>query len=159
PRWRHSVANWLHQTACYLSMRANRAATRRLHHESRVHSRTCAEPSAEIAGRELQAALDEALVSLPEQYRAPLVLCCLEGATRDEAAQQLGCPLGTLKSRLERGRELLRRRLTARGLTLLATLPAALLTSSTSALPPGLLPTVVQYSLQFTDNCLSGRAT
>src|SRR5262245_44303355 len=73
PRWRHSVANWLHQTACYLSMRANRAATRRLHHESRVHSRTCAEPSAEIGGRELQAALDEALVSLPEQYRAPLV--------------------------------------------------------------------------------------
>ncbi|HEV3117858.1 MAG TPA: sigma-70 family RNA polymerase sigma factor [Gemmataceae bacterium] len=160
-RWRNSVANWLYQTAYYLSMRANRAATRRWHHESRAHPPPCTEPAAEIAGRELQAALDEALASLPEKYRAPLVLCYLEGATRDEAAEQLGCPLGTLKSRLEHGRELMRRRLSARGLTLPATLAAALLLHPASAadLPPRLLSTVVQSSLRFTDESISGMAT
>src|SRR5262249_8555655 len=56
----------------------------------------------------------------------PLVLCCLEGQSGDEAARQLGCSLSTLKRRLSRGRELLRTRLARRGLTLSAALAAAL---------------------------------
>jgi hypothetical protein len=45
---------------------------------------------------------------LPEVYRVPVVLCCLEGCTQDDAAAQVGWTAGSLKGRLERGRKLLR---------------------------------------------------
>src|SRR5262249_27045717 len=70
--------------------------------------RIAPDPLAEITAREAQAVLDEELARLPERLRAPLVLCHLEGATRDEAARQLGCSLATLKRRLHKGREPLR---------------------------------------------------
>jgi DNA-directed RNA polymerase specialized sigma24 family protein len=62
--------------------------------------------------------LDDELSRLPDRYRAPLVLCYLEGLTNGEAARQLGCPEGTVWTRLSRGRELLRHRLARRGVTL-----------------------------------------
>src|SRR5262249_28239339 len=67
---------------------------------------------------------------LPTKMREALVLCCLQGRTRDEAAAELGCTVGAVKSRLERGRELLRRALARRGLEL----PAALLATGLTAL-------------------------
>ena len=65
------------------------------------------------------------------------MLCCLEGNTQDEAAQKLAWPLSTLKLRLSQGRELLRRRLARRGLTLGAVLSAAVLSegAASAALP------------------------
>ena len=48
---------------------------------------------------------------LPERLRRPFILCYLEGKTNEEAARQLGCPAGTIFSRLARGREMLRRRI------------------------------------------------
>ncbi len=84
-----------------------------------------------MSGRELLAALDEELDRLPPRYREPLVLCYLEGLTRDEAAVRLGVPAGTIKIRLERGRKRLGSALMGRGcalgaglLTLAATSPA-----------------------------------
>src|SRR5438477_12193282 len=74
----------------------------------------------EAAWRELQAILDESLQKLSEKYRSALVLCYLEGITQEEAARQLGCPLGTIRSRLAQGRKLLRERLARRGLALSA---------------------------------------
>src|SRR3954462_3342395 len=72
----------------------------------------------EVASRELRAGLDEELAALPGRCRDALVLCYLEGLTLEGAAQRLGCPWGTVASRLAQGRELLRDRLTRRGLDL-----------------------------------------
>ena len=57
-------------------------------------------------------------------------MCYLEGQTHDQAAEALGCPVGTIRSRLSRGRELLRRRLTRRGYA-----PTAAILGQGSALP------------------------
>jgi RNA polymerase sigma factor (sigma-70 family) len=101
-RWHESIAGWLHEVA--------RRTARK------VRSRPISLPLLENAMPELPPAndtdlrevLDDALASLPEHYRTPLVLCCCEGQTNEEAAQALGCALGTVKSRLARGRDLLR---------------------------------------------------
>jgi RNA polymerase sigma-70 factor (ECF subfamily) len=60
--------------------------------------------------------LDEELGRLAQKYRTPLVLFYLEGKTTEEVAGQLGCPKGTVLSRLARGRERLRLRLVRRGM-------------------------------------------
>src|SRR5262249_40118175 len=75
--------------------------------------------------REICTLLAEETRALSESLRAPLVLCYLEGKTRDEAAGLLGLSLGTLKRRLEQGRERLRLRLARRGVTLSGALLAA----------------------------------
>jgi hypothetical protein len=104
------------------------------------------DPLAELSVREAQAILDEELDRLPQKLRAPLVLCCLEGRTRDEAARQLGWSSKLVKSRLEQGRERLRSRLCRRGLTLPAALGATLLMeeAAPAALPAVLIRAAVQ---------------
>ena len=67
---------------------------------------------------ELRTVLDVELNRLPERYRVPIVLCYLQGKSYQEAAEQLGCPLGTLSGRLTRGKDRLRLQLVRRGLTL-----------------------------------------
>ena len=79
-----------------------------------------ATPAADEALRDWQPILHEEVDRLPEKYRVPVVLCYLEGKTHDDAARQLGCPLGTVKGRLARARDLLRTRLARRGLALTA---------------------------------------
>jgi RNA polymerase sigma factor (sigma-70 family) len=140
--WHDSVANWLYTVAYRLALKVRGDSARRLAREQQTAPRRSApDPLAEVTGRELCAALDEELQRLPGRYRIPLVLCCLQGIARDEAAQQLGWSLGALKGRLQRGRELLHRRLARRGLCLsaglatLALLPAA----GRASLPPRLL--------------------
>ena len=52
-----------------------------------------------------------ALMTLPEAYRVPLVLVYAEGLSYRELATTLGCPMGTVMSRLHRGRKILEREL------------------------------------------------
>src|SRR5262249_46601413 len=99
--------------------------------------------------RELVGALDEEVNRLPERYRAPLVLCHLEGRTRDEAARELGWSLATLKRRLEQGRDLLRAGLARRGLALPGALLAAALTqAATAAVPAPLAGATVRAAVE-----------
>jgi RNA polymerase sigma factor (sigma-70 family) len=136
-----SVGSWLYKVAYRAAVRARGAAARRKLREA--HGATppsrpqparqarsaagAADPLDDVTWQELQAILHEELQRLAEKYRAPVVLCCLEGKSRDEAAAQLGWSLGTVKGRLERGRELLRARLVRRCVTLSAAVGATLL--------------------------------
>ena len=122
-----ALAGWLHSTAYRLSLNARRGRQRRVVAEGRAPIRQSQTPLDELSGRELMAALHDELRRLPERYRLPLILCCLEGRTQDESATILSCSAGAVKARIERGRELLRRRLAARGLAVGAALGAGLL--------------------------------
>src|SRR5205814_4117695 len=93
-----------------------------------------ADALAEVSGRELVTIIDDELARLPAAYRLPLLLCAVEGLSREEAARRLGWPAGSVKGRLERGRELLRTRLAKRGLTMPAVLTSGLLTTPAEAL-------------------------
>jgi RNA polymerase sigma factor (sigma-70 family) len=83
------------------------------------------DPLSSLTARELLVVLEEELAQLPVTYRMAVVLCCLEGHSRDEAAARLGCTPGALRGWLERGRARLHARLIKRGITLTAALAAA----------------------------------
>jgi RNA polymerase sigma factor (sigma-70 family) len=148
PGWQDSVAAWLHLIAYRLALKVRADAERRTAAEPPPPARPSSDALAEVSGRELCAILDEELSALPHSYRAPLVLCCLEGLSRDEAAQRLGWSQGSVKGRLERGRELLRRRLERRGVALSAGLAGlALAGGARAALAPGLRAAAVAAAL------------
>jgi RNA polymerase sigma factor (sigma-70 family) len=117
-KWTATVGPWLHATAVRIARKALRRVKPATGGSSAEVASPTADPASELAWAESCRALDEELAALPEVLRGPLVLCYLEGHTRDEAAQVLGCSLPMLKRRLERGRNLLRDRLTRRGVTL-----------------------------------------
>ena len=123
-RWRPSVASWLYATARQVALNARTARARRARHEVKATARPGVSPLAQITAEELLAILDDELGKLPERYRAPVVLCCVEGLSRDEAAHQLGVPPATLKGQLERGRKRLHDALARRGVALGAALLA-----------------------------------
>jgi RNA polymerase sigma factor (sigma-70 family) len=125
------LANWLYGVAYRTAKKARTAIRRRRRHERLAGSVPRAAP-VDAAWHEQQALLDEELQGLPDEYRAPLVLCYLEGKTHAEAARQLGCPPGSMSTRLARGRELLRERLEKRDRGR-SRVPAA----GVFALPPG----------------------
>jgi RNA polymerase sigma factor (sigma-70 family) len=76
-RWQESAAGWLHGVARRVALKARAAALRRAAREQSARPPRAADPVAELAARELYALLDEELARLPENYRGPVLLCCL----------------------------------------------------------------------------------
>jgi RNA polymerase sigma factor (sigma-70 family) len=124
-----SLAPWLYTVAVRLALKIKRRQRQETYLLDMAEPATRVDPSAEVSGRELARAFDEEMERLPETYREALVLCCLEGLSRDEAAGLAACSLSVMKNRLERGRKLLRQRLERRGIAVPATLLLVGLTS------------------------------
>ncbi len=110
-----SVGSWLFGVALRTASNARMAAIRRRRHERQRGAAAATRPAEEI-GDDFASALWEEVDRLAEKYRAPVVLCYLEGLTHEAAARHLGWPVGTVEGRLARARGLLRSRLTRRGL-------------------------------------------
>jgi RNA polymerase sigma factor (sigma-70 family) len=120
-----SLGGWLYGVAHRLALKARSRSARRAQAESGRPAGPADGPP-DLSWREACAILHEELDRLPDTYRLPLLLCYLEGKSRDEAAGLLGCSVGALHGRLERGRDRLRSRLLRRGVTLSAGLLSAL---------------------------------
>ncbi len=143
------VGHWIYGVAHRVAVRARANAARRYVHEQTLTAAQSGgeSPSREGERSELRGVLDEELARLPELLRVPLVLCYLEGLTHEEAARRLRWPVGTVRSRLARGRDKLRSRLIRRGLTADdATLTAAIAAQPVSSL---LIDRTVRLSLAF----------
>jgi RNA polymerase sigma factor (sigma-70 family) len=126
-----ALSAWLHGVAVRVSRKA--LARRRKAEPLPDSMPDAAAPDPTWA--DARSVIDASLAALPESLREPLVLCYLEGLTRDEAAARLGVSLDTFRGRLERGREKLRAALARRGFPLAAGLLAVLLESPARAAP------------------------
>jgi RNA polymerase sigma factor (sigma-70 family) len=144
-----AIGSWLYSVAFRAALRARAQAARREVHERQAPPMPVAEGTEEVSRRELHRVLDDEMNRLPEKYRTPLVLCYLEGKTLAEAARQLGCPLGTIATRLATARERLQRGLTRRGLTLATAVLTAEFSQNlgTAAVPAALAETTVKTAL------------
>ena len=142
-----SVSGWLFRVAYRISLRSWRALRR--HRPTALDRDPAARPDDGLLGwRELQAVLQAELARLPGKHRETFLLCVIEGETKPGAARRLGVPVGTVSSRLAAAREVLRARLTRRGIELPAVLaalavarrctrcsPAAAVTTGTDRIP------------------------
>jgi RNA polymerase sigma factor (sigma-70 family) len=149
---RENVANWLHGVAYRTALKARMLMAKRGNKERELRGRAALQTPEERLWQDVLPLLDQELASLPETYRIPIVLCDLEGKTRRDAARQLGWPEGTVAGRLARGRTLLAKRLTRRGV-----LPCAALFSggmlaeyaAAANVPPTLVQTTIHTALAF----------
>ena len=162
-----SVASWLYGVAARVAARARVDAARRRKVEDRKIRLAPDSVSLAGAGSELDHAADGPVIQeevhlLPEKYRSVVVLCFWEGLTQEQAAHRLGCPIGTVRSRMARARDILRRRLVRRGLAPASGAVALLLDPAASpaalapvAVPPSLIVSCVQAATRVA----AGRAT
>jgi HlyD family secretion protein len=157
---RDSLGPWLHQVACRTASHLKTTGNRR-----RKHERRCAQldasryvgcgPSRDL---DLVAAVHEEVNWLPEKYRAPIVLCDLEGRTHQEAARFLGWPIGTVKSRQAQGRGLIRDALVRRGLGLAiaGTVVTSLRQSAVASMPKAVSQSAVNAAMRQSARLLTG---
>jgi RNA polymerase sigma factor (sigma-70 family) len=145
-RRQEALAGWLHRVAQNLARTARaRAAARRCLPMSSEPADLPA-PATENEWREWRPILHEEVARLPAKYRAPVVLCYLEGKTSEQAAQELGWPSSSVRVQLCRARDMLRGRLERRGLALSVEALAVGLCcrEAAAALPPQLLAATVR---------------
>jgi RNA polymerase sigma factor (sigma-70 family) len=150
-RIHHSVGPWLFRVAHRTASIARKARGRRQRHE-RAAAIGAARCSSDRNVDDLAEVLHGEIARLPERYRAAIVLCLVEEMTHEHAARRLGWPLGTLESRLARGREMLRGRLERRGLApevgAAGTLSSLAGSGQSSSVPRSLAESTVRASLR-----------
>jgi RNA polymerase sigma factor (sigma-70 family) len=155
------VGRWLHGVAHRVAVRARAHSARRFVHEQSVdepiETRTAVSASDAAERLELASIVDEEVTRLPSNLRAPVVLCYLEGMSHDEAARRLRWPVGTVRSRMARARDVLRQRLARRGVT---TDGAAIVTAlARPPVPPEWIGATVRGSLNFATYPATAAAT
>jgi RNA polymerase sigma factor (sigma-70 family) len=115
---RGPLGNWLYAVAYRTAVKVRQSAARRRARELQVINMATVPANDEKDWSDLRPLLDRELNQLPEKYRAPLVLCYLEGKTQEQAAHELGWPTGSMSRRMNRARDLLQKRLARRGIAL-----------------------------------------
>jgi RNA polymerase sigma factor (sigma-70 family) len=145
------LANWLYGVAYQTAWKARTTAARRKTRERQVMVMPESEVPQEDSGHDLLPVLDMELSRLPDKYRIPIVLCDLEGKTRKEAAEQLGCPEGTVAGRLARARLLLAKRIARHGLVVSGGMLAAVLSASaaSASVPSALVSSTIKAATLF----------
>src|SRR5262249_10261511 len=149
-----SLGPWLYGVAYRTALKAKAEVLKRRvceePREEHLVDRAAQPPPDDLIRRDVRLVLDEEVNRLPDRYRAPVVLCYFEGRTNEQAARLLGCPPGTVFSRLAEARARLRRQLGRRGLALPAGVLAAVLSgSAASAMPACSVVVTSQAALAF----------
>lgn len=129
-----SLAGWLHRVACRIAWKANRRRAKRKLVEVPLNGHDVALPDP-TTRLDLPEVIDREIDRLPDSQRLAVVMCYLQGRSTAEAASELGCPRGTVLSRLAAARSTLAKRLARRGVA-----PAVLISlaeSAGEAAPPG----------------------
>jgi RNA polymerase sigma factor (sigma-70 family) len=146
----NQLTNWLYGVALRVAKKEKTKVARRRTVERQAVGHA-PEPSSAVGRNELRSVIDEEIRRLPERYRLPVILCHLQGLRHDEAAQRLGCPVGTIESRLSRARAQLRDRLSDRGLAPTASVMAGLLQPpSTHSIAASLVNSTSQAAFHLT---------
>ena len=114
-RRREVLGSWLFGVSRRVCLMANRTAARRRKHERRAAEQRGSRDGAVVAHDEPGDSVYEEIERLPSAYRLPLVLCLMEGRTKEEAAAELHWTEGMVRGRLARAKALLQSRLIRRG--------------------------------------------
>jgi zinc protease len=140
-RNRDVLGSWLHGVARRVAVRAQLMTRKRRGRESILSKETTMDDCSAnlLEAAEVSSILDAELGRLPAGYRSALILCDLEDWPHQSAARHLGWPVGTVKSRLARGRAMLRARLVRRGVTSASLACVASLAAKTNAAVPARL--------------------
>ena len=154
-----TLAPWLCRVASRIAVKASQDARKRHQRERRVAAMKedrVSEPSdrEQREGAVLLAEIDR----LSEKYRVPIVLCCVEGQTHEAVARFLGCPVGTVSGRLSRARELLRTRLTRRGVAVPTVLAGAAMFPESATATAALPTPLVKETVKAASSLLAGKA-
>jgi RNA polymerase sigma factor (sigma-70 family) len=149
-RKRSLLGAWLYNVACRIAARLRGQAARRREVE-RPGLDLDALPADAPAWSDVGPAVQEEVQRLPGHYRDAVVLCFLQGKSNEEAARLLRRPVGTIKSRLTRARELLRARLARRGLGVASAAGlATALAVGTARASDALVDATARAAVQFT---------
>lgn len=154
------LVQWLYGVARHAALNVRKMKKRRERREQPWRESIDVTDPIQQVWSDLRPVVDDELSRLPAKYQLPLMLCCLQGKSHHDAAEQLAWPIGTVAGRLSRGREMLRQRLLKRGIQVSPAILATVLSQEVMAgvLPPTLLLSTIKAVFTSTTVGLAGTA-